>query len=182
MKNATIVILLLMIIWFSWKHFTETPPQPKRLTTIQTKEIYIVPSEKYGQDLRNIADEIISPLDSDSPNPVAKLTEIGGLAKADLRNGEITEDDATVILGLCSNLWRLNKRREHYETEYRSILTRHIPVIGGGRISSERKRQYLIDNVFREWANEVRQYRSEVTKGLAILRDKDRQKDFDNTP
>lgn len=179
MKNATIFVLLLLVLWFSWKHYTT---KPERLTTIQTKEIYVVSSEKYGQILRAFSDSIFSPLDSNSLNPVAELIKLGATAKTDLQNGEISEEDANTVWGLCSALWRLNNKREHYETEYRAILNRHIPVIEGGRMSAERKRQYLIDDVFREWTAEANLYRNEVSQGLLLLRNRERQSEFDNIP
>lgn len=166
-----------VIVWLAWKEYTR---KAVVLTNTVTKNIQVVSSERYGESLRAISDSLLSPLDTNAPNPVAEITRLSATADADFRNGRISQRDAEVITRLCSTLQTANNEREWYETTYRGILMRKYSSFQGAK-GEEEKRRFYLDDLLRKWVATAQSYRNRLSPDIAYLRNQERQWEYDES-
>ncbi len=176
MKNILFFILICIVCWLVWDRYHTKPPAPVVIDQRPIKKVVI--AEKYEPILREIVDSLFSPLDSDAPNPIALLSTLDGSARADLRNGVISEIEGRLIVELTARLRQMNSEREGYEIEYRGIINRVYPSFKG-REGGESKRQFYLDDLHRRWSKTVNKNRQQINADVVALREAERQREHD---
>ena len=177
MKNFFILLLIIAVVWLAWLHFSRTDVvrTEEKIVAVETR---VGTEEKYGRQLRAIADSTFAPLDTTSPNPVSELTKLAATARTDARNGLLTEWEAELVIGLCTQLKLMNNERERFEVEYRGILNRRFDSFDG-RFGEERKREQFATAHLRRWQECTQKYRAPIARNLDQLRRAERQKEID---
>ena len=173
MKNLLILVLIAAVAWLAWLHYSR-PAVVRTEEKIVAVETRVVAEEKYGQHLRAIFDSLFAPLDADSPNPVSELTRLAATARTDARNGLIPEREASLVIGICTQLKLLNNERERFEIEYRGILNRRYDSFDG-RKGEERTRELFATAHLRRWQECTQKYRAPIARNLDLLRRAERQ-------
>ena len=179
MKKKFILLLLVgLLLALLWDVYYNTDPTivGRTVTRYVHQTEQITADERYGQALRNIADQLLAPLDVDDVNRAAELTRIRAMADREARQNEISPESRRLIIDLCNRLERINAERERQTAQYRRILDAHPRSLHGPH-TAQRNRQFFIDQQERLWKQETDHHRPLVMRDLTRLRDIERERE-----